>query len=120
MGAQGTFAIMFLAAALLGGVAHAGSDPTTAAGTLPAPGTPSPESELPLVLSIRALSLGQPAFPTTTEVERVKAPTGAGSTRWPTGEIAKGVYISVMPACIPGVDEPLGPPYRRAGSARRR
>ena len=61
------------------------------------------------MLSIRALSLGQTAFPPAPEVERVTAPTGAGSTRWPTGEIAKGVYISVMPACIPGVDEPLGP-----------
>jgi hypothetical protein len=106
--------------ALLGGVAHAGSDPATAAGTVPAPSTPSPESELPLVLSIRALSMGQSAFPMTQEVERVKAPTGAGSTRWPTGEIAKGVYISVMPACIPGVDEPLVPGHRRTAPARRR
>jgi hypothetical protein len=112
--------VAVLGTLLLGGVAHAGSDPATAAGTPQAPSTPSPASELPLVLSIRALSLGQTTFPPAPEVERVTAPTGAGSTRWPTGEIAKGVYISVMPACIPGVDEPLGPPSRRAVPARRR
>jgi hypothetical protein len=109
-----------LGAVLLGGVAHAGSDPAAATGTLPAPSAPSPASELPLVLSIRALSIGQTSFPQVQEVERVTAPTGAGSTRWPTGEIAKGVYISVMPACIPGVDEPLGPVNRRTAPARRR
>jgi hypothetical protein len=121
MGIQSRFAMaVVLGAALLVGVAHAGSDPTVAAGGVPAPSAPSPASELPLVLSIRALSVGPPAFPQVQEVERVTAPTGAGSTRWPTGEIAKGVYISVMPACIPGVDEPLGPASRRAAPARRR
>jgi hypothetical protein len=110
--------VVVLGAALLAGVAHAGSDPAPAAPA--APSMPSPGSELPLVLSIRALSLGQTAFPPAPEVERATAPTGAGSTRWPTGEIAKGVYISVMPACIPGVDEPLGPVSRRTGPPRRR
>lgn len=109
-------AVLLLAVTLLGGLAHAGSDPSTTAGALPAPGAPG---ELPLVLSIRALSLGQTALPPAPEGERVTAPTGAGTTRWPTGEIAKGVYISVMPACIPGVDDPLGP-RRRAAPARRR
>jgi hypothetical protein len=109
---------VLLGATLLGGVAYAGSDPAAGAGTLSAPSTPNPGSELPLVLSIRALSLGQTTFPAAPEVERVTAPTGAGTTRWPTGEIAKGVYISVMPACIPGVDEPLGP-ARRVPARRR-
>ena len=103
-----------LGVTLLGGVAQAGSDPAVSAGGLAAPSTPSPASELPLVLSIRALSIGQTTFPQAPEVERVTAPTGAGTTRWPTGEIAKGVYLHVSPVCIPGVDEPLGgPPNRR-------
>jgi hypothetical protein len=120
MGMQSLLATVLLAMALLGGVAHAGSDPTTTEGALPAPSAPGP-GDLSLVLSIRALAVGPMSFPASADVERIKAPTGAGTTRWPTGEIAKGVYISVMPACIPGVDEPLGPPVnRRAGSARRR
>ena len=111
---KGFFGAAIVAALLVGGVAHAGSDPATTSGTLPAPGAPA-SGDLPLVLSIRALSVGP--MPLTlgsegSDVERVTAPTGAGSTRWPTGEIAKGVYISVMPACIPGVDEPLGPTRR--------
>ncbi len=105
-------AVSALAVALGGGMAYAGSDPTTAAGTLAAPVTPSPASELPLVLSIRALSVGPTAFPQVPEVERVTAPTGAGTTRWPTGEIAKGVYLHVNPVCLPGVDEPLIPSAR--------
>jgi hypothetical protein len=122
MGIERLFGAAIVAAVLVGGLAHAGSDPATTAGTLPAPGAPGSD-DLSLVLSIRALAVGP--MPLTlgsegSDVERVKAPTGAGSTRWPTGEIAKGVYISVMPACIPGVDEPLGPPHRRAVPARRR
>jgi len=108
-------ALALLALTLLGGLAHAGSGPTTQEGLLPAPSAAGP-GELPLIMSIRALSLGQTLFPAPAEMERVKAPTGAGTSRWPTGEVGRGVYISVMPACIPGVDEPL----RRAGSARRR
>lgn len=104
-------AVSALAVALGGGTAYAGSDPTTA-GTLAAPSTPSPASELPLVLSIRALSVGPTVFPQVPEVERVIAPTGAGTTRWPTGEIAKGVYLHVNPVCLPGVDEPLVPSAR--------
>lgn len=122
MRGQSLFATVVLAAALLGGVAHAGSDPTTTEGTLPAPSAPG-QGELPLVLSIRALSLGQTPFAATGEMERVRASTGAGTSRWPSAatELGRGVYISVMPVCIPGVDEPLGPPVsRRAGPARRR
>ena len=102
-------------------MAHAGNDPTVAAGALQAPSTPSPESELPLALSIRALSLGQPSFIDSGDVERVRAPTGAGTSRWPsaTTPIGRGVYLNVMPACIPGVDEPLLPRPQRPGVRRR-
>jgi hypothetical protein len=77
---------------------------------------------LPLVLSIRALSVGQSPFVETGEMERVKAPTGAGTSRWPSAAtpVGRGVYISVMPACIPGVDEPFWPGTGRGGAARRR
>ncbi len=115
MGMRVLFAVAPVAALLVGGVAHACSDPATTTGTLPAPSAPAP-GDLSLVLSIRALAIGPTPFEAGSEMERVKAPTGEGSTRWPTGEIAKGVYISVTPACIPGVDEPFGPTRR----ARRR
>ena len=110
-----------LAAMLPSGTAYAGSDPATAEGALPAPGAPG-RAEVPLVLSIRALSLGQTPFAETGEMERVRASTGAGTSRWPSPStpIGRGVYISVMPACIPGVDEPLWPGARRGGAARRR
>jgi hypothetical protein len=122
MGMRSACAIVIVAGALVGGVAYAGSDPATTAGVLPTPSAPASD-DLSLVLSIRALAVGPVPLTmgTGTEMERIKAPTGAGTTRWPTGEIAKGVYISVMPACIPGVDEPAGPPlHRRALPARRR
>ena len=72
------------------------------------------------MLSIRALAIGKTPFPESQDIDPVKASTGEGTSRWPTNQVAKGVYISVMPACIPGVDEPLMPPMRRAGAARRR
>jgi hypothetical protein len=113
-------AVALVTAALGLGAAHAGNDPT-AAGALPTPSAP-PSDDLSLLLSIRALAGPMPLSidpgGTGSDVERVKAPTGAGSDRWPTGELAKGVYISVMPACIPGVDEPIGP-TRRAPARRR-
>jgi hypothetical protein len=111
---RGPFVVL-LAAMLLGGAAYAGSDPTAAPGTLPAPTAPG-QAEVPLVLSIRALSLGQTPLTETGELERVKAPTGAGTSRWPSSstQVGRGVYISVMPACIPGVDEPLWPGVPRA------
>ena len=116
-----SFGVLLVAATVLGGAAYAGSDPTTAQGTPPVPGAPG-QGELPLVLSIRALSLGQTPFAETGELERVKAPTGAGTSRWPSAAtpIGRGVYISVMPACIPGVDEPLWPGTRHGGTTRRR
>lgn len=121
MRCQWSVLTVLLAATLLGGTAYAGSDPTTTQGTPPAPSAPG-QGELPLVLSIRALSLGQTPFVETGEMERVKAPTGAGTSRWPSAAtpVGRGVYISVMPACIPGVDEPFWPGTQRAGAARRR
>ena len=115
------FGVLAVPAVLMGGTAYADSDPTAAPRAVAAPGAPGP-GELPLVMSIRALSLGQTPFTETGEMERVKAPTGAGTSRWPSAAtpIGRGVYISVMPACIPGVDEPLWPGTRRGGTARRR
>ena len=109
------WAAMVLVAATMGGVASAGSDPTTAAGTLPAPSAAGP-SDASLLLSIRSLAVSPTTFTAPAEVERVTAPTGAGTTRWPsaTTPVGRGVYISVMPACIPGVDEPLWPAPHRA------
>jgi hypothetical protein len=115
---QWLFVAVLLAVALLGGAAYAGSDPTAVQGTVPAPTAPI-QAELPLVLSIRALSLGQTPFAETGEMERVRASTGAGTSRWPsaTTSVGRGLYISVMPGCIPGVDEPLLP--GRSGVRRR-
>jgi len=109
-----------LATALVGGATYADSDPTTAQGTLPTPSAPG-QGELPLMLSIRALSLGQTPFVDSGDMERVRASTGAGTSRWPsaTTPIGRGVNISVMPACIPGVDEPLWPGSQRPGVRRR-
>ena len=98
----------------LGGVAYAGSD-------LPSPSRAAPEPVPSLVLSIRARALGLEAAPMSEAsnllgLEPVKAPSGAGSSRMPsaTTEIARGVYLTVMPSCLPGVDERgLSPAVRR-------
>jgi hypothetical protein len=111
------------------GVPEAGpvgaGDQTPAAPRDQAPTTPTgaaPASDASLILSIRARALGvlQDAGQLG-EDDRVKAPTGAGSTRMPSGttEIARGVYLTVMPSCIPGVDEPFLPPLRRPIPRRR-
>jgi hypothetical protein len=69
-----------------------------------------------LDLSIRARSLGVAPEPTgestTLGLETMHAPTGAGTTRWPsrTTEVARGVYVTVEPLCLPGAD-PLMPRY---------
>ena len=77
-----------------------------------------------MALAIRALALGFAPLPVTSmEFETVKAPTGAGIDRMPsaTTEIARGVYITVMPSCLPGMDDPLRAPVsRRAGVPVRR
>ena len=100
------------------GSLYAGSDPTTTQGTLPPPATGA-QPEVPLVLSIRALSVGKPTFTDTGDLERVRASTGAGTSTWPPAstQVGRGVYISVMPGCIPGVDEPYLP---GRGTGRRR
>jgi len=77
------------------------------------------QPEAPLVLSIRALSVGPTTFTDTGDFERVRASTGAGTSKWPAAstQVGRGVYISVMPGCIPGVDEPYLP-GQRAGHRR--
>jgi hypothetical protein len=108
-------AAALLAATLMGGTAYAGSDPTGAAGTVQPPGTAG-QGDAALLLSIRSLAVSPTQFTAPAEVERVTAPTGAGTTRWPsaTTPVGRGVYISVMPVCIPGVDEPAWPAPNRA------
>jgi hypothetical protein len=105
-----------VAALLIGGPGYAGSDPATTQGTLPPP-QPTAPADAPLVLSIRSLAVSPMTFTDGGQVERVTAPTGAGTSSWPAASthVGRGVYISVTPGCIPGVDEPLWP-----GAARRR
>jgi hypothetical protein len=122
MGRQTLYGMVLGAVTLLGGVALASGDPTTTEATPPAPSAPG-QGDLPLVLSIRALSLGQVPFPANVDTERIKAPTGAGTSRWPSAstEVARGVYLSVMPVCVPGIDEPYRAPVsQRAAPVRRR
>jgi hypothetical protein len=78
-----------------------------------------------LDLSIRARALGltgdvMPLVPPSLEFEAERAPTGAGTSRWPSSrtELGKGVYIDVSPVCIPGVDEPAFPPLLRRSPRR--
>jgi hypothetical protein len=108
-------AAAILVAVTMGGQAYGGGDPTTAAGTLPPPGTAA-QNDASLLLSIRSLAVSPTVFSPPAEVERATAPTGAGTTRWPSAAtpVGRGVYISVMPVCIPGVDEPLVPAPHRA------
>jgi len=106
---------MGLGALLMSEPSFAGSDPATNLGTLPPPvSAPSPDT--PMVLSIRSLSVSPMTFTDGGQLERVTAPTGAGTSSWPAAStrIGNGVYLSVSPGCIPGVDEPFAPgPTRR-------
>lgn len=115
------FLTALLAAVLWSGTARAGSEPAATPSTPPA-STPAGQGELPLVLSIRAMSLNPTTFADTGDMDRVKPQTGSGTSRWPspTTPIARGVYISVSPSCIPGVDEPFFPGSPRSSAARRR
>jgi hypothetical protein len=88
-----------VATLLLSGPGHAGSDPTKAQAT-PQPIAPA---DAPLVLSIRSLAVSPMTF------------TDGGQVEAASTHVGRGVYISVTPGCIPGVDEPLWP-----GAARRR
>ena len=94
-------------AVLVSGPGYAGSDPATTQGTLPPP-VATPPADAPLVLSIRSLSVTPMTFTDGGQLERVTAPTGSGTSTWPAAatHIGRGVYISVTPGCIPGVDEP--------------
>lgn len=118
MGRLWLVAAVVLSTLGVAGPLYAGSDPATTQGTLPAPATGT-QPEAPLVLSIRALSVGPTTFTDTGDLERVRASTGAGSSKWPPAstQVGRGVYLSVMPGCIPGVDEPYLP-GQRAGRRR--
>ncbi len=109
-----------LAGVLLAGPAVLEAGPVGAADQASPPAA-APPSDSSLILSIRARALGVVQDGPLGEDDRVKAPTGAGSTRMPssTTEIARGVYLTVMPSCIPGVDEPFLPPVRRSIPRRR-
>ena len=125
---MGRYPALLARAALLGVVilvypAHAGDDssvkPTTA------PGLPSgkPGTQGSLDLSIRAQALGILAPPRDADrlgIEAERAPTGAGTTRMPQAvtELRPGLYLSVMPACVPGYDD--FPVPRRRGAPPRR
>jgi hypothetical protein len=106
-------------AGLLGlapGAHAAGSDPARAEESR-APSEARAPEQATLLLSIRARALGliQDTAPDD-GLEPMRAPTGEGRSQMPsaTTEIARGVYLTVMPACLPGVDEPLLPsPYGR-------
>ena len=107
-----------LALAALASVAYSGDyASSTREGTV---WTPGPR----LDLSIRARALGVTSEPWTESslgLEPQKAPTGAGSTRMPsaTAEIGRGIYIGLMPACVPGVDD-FRVPAPRPGRPTRR
>jgi hypothetical protein len=109
-----TLLTVLLAAALWAGPVRAGSDPTATAPTA-APDTapaanPPAQGPVPLILSIREMSMGAP-FADTGDLDKVKSSNGGGTSRWPSPNtpIARGVYFSFSPSCIPGVDEPLVP-----------
>jgi hypothetical protein len=88
---------------LLGGYVHAGDESNVT--------DKSSQATIPsLVLSIRARALGLDSVLESSGslgLEPARAPTGAGTSRMPpaTTEIARGVYVSVTPACLPGVDD---------------
>ncbi len=101
-----------LALALLGSVAYGGDE-----------GRTPPAATSGLDLSVHGRALG--VLPDSTAgaslgLEPERAPTGAGSLRMPsaTTELGRGVYVSVMPSCIPGMDDGL--PLRRRGLPVRR
>ena len=72
-----------LGAVLVGGVAHAGSDPAAAAGTVPAPSAPIPGAAAAGPVDPRPVGGPIPRSPIPARLERVRAPTGAGTSRWP-------------------------------------
>jgi hypothetical protein len=101
---------------LLAGVAYGGGDVS------PMPGAPAGAPDGGLDVSIRARALGlvpEPLAAPSLEFEPQRAPTGAGSMRWPSDrtEIARGVYVGLMPSCGPE-DLLRGAPRRRTQPRR--
>ena len=101
---------------LLAGVAHGGD-------VSPMPGTPAGSPDRSLDVSIRARALGlipEPLAVPSLEFEAQRAPTGAGSMRWPSDrtEIGRGIYVGLMPSCGPE-DLLRSLPGRRAQPPRR-
>jgi len=115
------FLTVFVAAGLWAGATYADSDPAVPTNAPPAASAPA-QGPLPLALSIRALSLSPTLTGDTGDLDRVKSTNGGGTNHWPSNStpLARGVYISVSPSCIPGVDEPFFPGAQRPSAARRR
>ena len=91
---------------LLAGAAHGGDDASPAPGAPVAPKAPAAAPDGGLDVSIRARALGlipEPLTAPSLEFEAQRAPTGAGSMRWPSDrtEIGRGVYVGLMPSCGP-------------------
>jgi hypothetical protein len=111
--------IVLLAAALWAGPVRAGSDPaTTTPGVTPTTPAAAPapaQGQVPLILSIREMALSATRVGDTGDMDRVRSTNGSGTSSWPSPNtpIARGVYFSFSPSCIPGVDEPLVPQRAR-------
>lgn len=102
---------------LLAGVAYGGGGDVS-----PMPGAPAGAPDEGLDISIRARALGlvpEPLAAPSLEFETQRAPTGAGSMRWPSDrtEIGRGVYVGLMPSCGPE-DLLRGAPRRRTQPRR--
>jgi hypothetical protein len=102
----------------LSGLAYGGDEVT------PPPAAPSTGPDTGLDLSIRARALGivpESLTAPSLDFEAQRAPTGAGSMRWPSArtEIAPGVFVTMMPSCGPE-DELWRLPGRRPGHSPRR
>lgn len=104
-----------LVTALCAGPVRAGSDPAVppppAAPNAPAAAPAPNQGQVPLILSIQEMSLTATPYGDTGDMDRVKSTHGGGTSSWPSPNtpIARGVYFSFSPSCIPGVDEPLVP-----------
>ena len=96
------------------GAAPPGGPPEVVPGQSSATEVPAAGS---LDLAIRAQALGlTPATvgDPTLGLGTMRAPTGAGTTRWPSAEVAPGLYMGA-PTCLPGEDSfsLRRPPSRR-------
>jgi hypothetical protein len=113
--------MLAVVAAVVGPAASLGAAPPSGPPEVvpaPASGTDVPAGSLDLSIRARSLGLTPGATgDTTLGLGTMRAPTGAGTTRWPSAELAPGVYLQVAPTCLPGED-----PFsaRRPPPARRR